>query len=93
MILASFPSLGNPFYSEIINGLEIASHQRGYRLFMQQLTDPWLAANYNFLLDTQIYDGIIFFTVSQTRKSEIPCWPVTLPLWRPNMIQTSTFPV
>ena len=59
-ILTSFPDFDNPFNAEIISGIQAATRRRGYRLFLQQMEDFRSPDAYRFLLNQQIFGGIIF---------------------------------
>lgn len=59
-ILTSFPDFDNPFNAEIINGIQAAARRRGYRLFLQQMEDFRSSDSYRFLLNQQVFGGIIF---------------------------------
>lgn len=60
LILASFTNFVNPFYNECIAGMQAAARQRGYQLFLQQIEDNNSWESYSFLLNNQLFQGIIF---------------------------------
>lgn len=59
-ILTSFPDFDNPFNAEIISGIQAAAKRRGYRPFLQQMEDFRSPDSYKFLLNQQVFGGIIF---------------------------------
>lgn len=59
MILATFPTLVNPFYGPVIHGMQEAAKKRNYHLFLQQLESFQDRRSYDFLLDNSIFHGII----------------------------------
>lgn len=59
-ILTSFPDFDNPFNAEIISGIQAAARRRGYRLFLQQMENFRSPDAYRFLLNQQVFGGIIF---------------------------------
>lgn len=60
MLLASFTDFVNPFYNDCISGMQNAAIRRGYQLFLQQIVNADTPASYDFLLNSQLYQGIIF---------------------------------
>lgn len=81
MILASFPSISNPFYNEIIDGMQTAARRRGYQLLLQQLGDVNTPDAYDFLLNNQIFAGIIFTHLlpnSEIRDSILTKYPIVM---------------
>ena len=60
VLLASFTDFVNPFYSECIAGMQNAAKRSGYQLFLQQIDNADNPASYDFLLNSTIYQGIIF---------------------------------
>lgn len=66
-IVALLPDISNPFFSEIISGMEDVAHQAGYQLLIGDCEhDPARAESYFRLLSTNQADGIVLLT------SEIP---------------------
>lgn len=66
-IVALLPNISNPFFSEIISGMEDVAHQAGYQLLIGDCEhDPARAEAYFSLLATNQADGIVLLT------SEIP---------------------
>ncbi|RUR47780.1 LacI family DNA-binding transcriptional regulator [Vreelandella populi] len=66
-IVALLPDISNPFFSEIISGMEDVAHQAGYQILIGDCEhDPARAEAYFRLLSTNQADGIVLLT------SEIP---------------------
>ncbi|MGP9663735.1 LacI family DNA-binding transcriptional regulator [Halomonas sp. AOP22-C1-8] len=66
-IVALLPNISNPFFSEIISGMEDVAHQAGYQILIGDCEhDPARAEAYFRLLSTNQADGIVLLT------SEIP---------------------
>ncbi|MBP5979673.1 MAG: substrate-binding domain-containing protein [Halomonas sp.] len=66
-IVALLPDISNPFFSEIISGMEDVAHQAGYQVLIGDCEhDPARAEAYFRLLSTNQADGIVLLT------SEIP---------------------
>ena len=66
-IVALLPDISNPFFSEIISGMEDVAHQAGYQILIGDCEhDPARAEAYFRLLLTNQADGIVLLT------SEIP---------------------
>ncbi|QTP58357.1 substrate-binding domain-containing protein [Billgrantia antri] len=62
-IVTLLPDISNPFFSEIINGMEEVAHQAGYQLLVGDCErDPARAEAYFSLLPTNQADGIILLT-------------------------------
>ncbi|MBD3896827.1 substrate-binding domain-containing protein [Halomonas sp. ML-15] len=62
-IVALLPDISNPFFSEIINGMEEVAHQAGYQVLIGDCEhDPARAEAYFELLPTNQADGILLLT-------------------------------
>lgn len=62
-IVTLLPDISNPFFSEIINGMEEVAHQAGYQVLIGDCErDPGRAEAYFNLLPTNQADGIILLT-------------------------------
>ena len=60
LLLALIPSISNPFYTEIINGIENAAIEQGYNILLCETgSDPNREKIYFNLLRSQLADGII----------------------------------
>lgn len=59
VILATFPTLVNPFYGLIIQGMQEAANKRNYQLFIRQLELPLEEQSYQFLLEDTAFHGVI----------------------------------
>lgn len=80
-IVVLLPDIANPFFSEIIAGLEEVAHREGYRVLLGDCEhDSGRAQAYFDLLPTNQADGIILLTAEiplalvtqQARGSQIP---------------------
>lgn len=60
ILLASFTDFVNPFYSECIVGMQNAARRRNYQLFLQQINNADDPASYSFLINSKLYQGVIF---------------------------------
>lgn len=62
-IMALLPDISNPFFSEIINGMEEVAHQAGYQILIGDCEhDPARAEAYFKLLSTNQADGVLLLT-------------------------------
>nr|WP_228632621.1 LacI family DNA-binding transcriptional regulator [Halomonas sp.] len=62
-IVALLPDISNPFFSEIINGMEEVAHQAGYQVLIGDCEhDPARAEAYFRLLPTNQADGVLLLT-------------------------------
>ncbi|WP_043529908.1 LacI family DNA-binding transcriptional regulator [Litchfieldella xinjiangensis] len=62
-IVTLLPDISNPFFSEIINGMEEIAHKAGYQILIGDCErDPARAEAYFNLLPTNQADGIILLT-------------------------------
>ena len=60
LLLALIPSISNPFYIEIIRGIENAAIEQGYNILLCETgSDPSRASIYFNLLKSQLAEGII----------------------------------
>ncbi|KAA0009943.1 substrate-binding domain-containing protein [Billgrantia pellis] len=67
-IVTLLPDISNPFFSEIINGMEEVAHQAGYQVLIGDCErDPARAEAYFNLLPTNQADGIILLTADIPR--------------------------
>lgn len=60
LILASFADFQNPFNGDLIHGMRSAATRRGYKLFLQQMENPYSPESYKFLLSQKIFSGVLF---------------------------------
>ena len=60
VILASFTDFVNPFYGDCIVGMQAAAKRRGYQLFLQQTENPENPTSYEFLINSKLYQGVVF---------------------------------
>ncbi|QTF93748.1 substrate-binding domain-containing protein [Halomonas sp. BM-2019] len=67
-IVALLPDISNPFFSEIINGMEEEAHRAGYLVLIGDCEhDPARAEAYFGLLSTNQADGILLLTAEVPR--------------------------
>lgn len=59
MLLASFPELTNPFYSDVFRGILEAAGNRGYNVLFYAMSDYSLPESYSFFYENTFYDGLI----------------------------------
>ena len=74
LLLALIPSIANPFYTEIINGIENAALEQGYNILLCETgSDPNRENIYFNLLRSQLADGIISMdpTVDRAKLLEL----------------------
>lgn len=74
LLLALIPSISNPFYTEIVNGIENAAIEQGYNILLCETgADPSRENIYLNLLRSQLADGIISMdpTVNRTKLLEL----------------------
>ncbi|MBO1912899.1 LacI family DNA-binding transcriptional regulator, partial [Microvirga sp. 3-52] len=74
LLLTLIPSISNPFYIEIINGIENAAIEQGYNILLCETGSNPIKENIYFnLLKSQLADGIISMdpTVDRTKLLEL----------------------
>lgn len=74
LLLALIPSISNPFYTEIMNGIENAAIEQGYNILLCETgSDPNREKIYFNLLRSQLADGIISMdpTVDRAKLLEL----------------------
>jgi len=74
LLIVLMPSISNPFYTEIINGIEDTAIEQGYNILLCQTdSNPKREAIYFNLIKNQLADGIISMdpTVNRENLTEI----------------------
>jgi len=74
LLIVLMPSISNPFYTDIINGIEDTAIERGYNILLCQTdSNPKREAIYFNLIKNQLADGIISMdpTVNRENLTEI----------------------
>jgi len=59
VLLASFPELTNPFYSEIFRGILDAASVRGYDVLFFSMSNYSMPESYTFLYEGSFFEGLI----------------------------------
>ncbi|WNL42475.1 LacI family DNA-binding transcriptional regulator [Halomonas sp. PAMB 3264] len=81
-IVTLLPDISNPFFSEIINGIEEVAHQAGYQILIGDCErDPGRAEAYFDLLPANQADGVLLLTADVPRTLvESACRQARFPL-------------
>ena len=70
LLIVLIPSISNPFYTEIINGIEDTAIEQGYNILLCQTdSNPKREAIYFNLIKNQLADGIISMDPTVNRKN------------------------
>ena len=67
ILLASFPELTNPFYSDVFRGILDSAGNRGYNVLFYSMSDYSLPDSYNFFYENNFYEGMI---IAHARPNE-----------------------
>lgn len=59
MLMASFPELTNPFYSDVFRGILDVAGNRGYNVLFYAMSDYSLPESYSFFFENSFFDGLI----------------------------------
>ena len=59
ILLASFPELTNPFYSDIFRGILDSAGNRGYEVLFYSMRDYSLPESYSFFFENRFYAGLM----------------------------------
>lgn len=76
LLLVMIPSISNPFYSQIINGIEDTAIREGYNIMLCETdSNPQREEIYFNLIRNRLADGIISMdpTVNKKRLQELAC--------------------
>src|SRR5690625_3988180 len=74
LLIVLMPSISNPFYTDIINGIEDTAREQGYNILLGQTdSNPEREAIYFNLIKNQLADGVISMdpTVNRQKLMEI----------------------
>lgn len=72
LLIVLIPSISNPFYTEIINGIEDTAIEQGYNILLCQTdSNPSREAIYFNLIKNQLADGIISMDPTVNRQNLI----------------------